>query len=780
MSTYIRVGCVSPAKQSPANIAAATVFTWDVTASPLNPSYTPTQTSAVFRWRPLGASTWSSTVNITGSTKSATVAANTFSATGAIQWDVTVTDTSGTTSTASSYFYPLILQELTLSAGAGISNTSPDESLSWEQILCKQLVFLNDPHESRSLFRFGSPSSTYRYKKLVAGGLYSKLRYANSDPDEFVIGGAIDILDSTFTAGTVTWNSQPQVRERAADFAFYLSDVPSNSMVMLPQFAEGGGTYSKAAALLANAPAIMLNGPVAGLNQTKYILPSAPMTLRLWIRNETVTSKPVAVDKTSGYVNPHVSQKFSWTLEPNGDYACYGTWTQSSATFYWRNGTSGNWTSSTISSSTKSKTLSANTMNAGTVQWYVTVTDNQGTTASSDVYTINTQDSAHVATPITPSGTIENGDGAIRFIWSDYADTGTAPTGADLQYSTDGTTWTTFAQPRTAATQYDLTAGTLPAGTVYWRVRSINVDNSAGSWSDPLSFLCFASPDPPVVSADGKPLLSVTWQSGGQQAYEITVDGKKYGPYFGTTQTWQVPEYLSDGLHSITVRTENTYGLWSQPTTISVTVANVPGDLITLTGSFDVDAELSWTTYSDTDFLIYRDDVLIGRTSGKSFTDRTCIGSHSWKVLARLDGGYYTASNTVRGEIFIGCPLIAELSGGSWTKLKKSTNSDRSLSRNKSRTVSLQQFAGLEYPSAEIAPYRTESVSFDVAWTHNESVQAEAFADLIGKTVIFKTQHEDVLVGVLSAWQLTSTDFYRAYSATVTRIHWREYIDADS
>ena len=89
-------------------------------------------------------------------------------------------------------------------------------------------------------------------------------------------------------------------------------------------------------------------------------------------------------------------------------------------------------------------------------------------------------------------------------------DHGTLPTGADLQYSDDqGATWTDFASPRTSATQYDAPGGDFPSGVLLWRVRSLNAEGTAGPWSEAVSFLCFAAPDPPILDSDGKPFLTV-------------------------------------------------------------------------------------------------------------------------------------------------------------------------------------------------------------------------------------------------------------------------------
>ena len=514
--------------------------------------------------------------------------------------------------------------------------------------------------------------------------------------------------------------------------------------------------------------------------QRGFFSVNAPILRRAILLDITVTSKPEAVTNAEGYVNPHVAQTFKWKLVPDGDYYCYAGWTTASATLYWRQAGASTWNSVAAAAGSSEVILPAETLPAGSVEWYVTATDDQGTTASSEIYTISTADTLHTATPVYPIDTTENGDAGIRFIWTDASDTGAAPTGADLQYSDDqGATWTDFASPRTSATQYDAPGGGFPPGVLLWRVRSLNADGVAGPWSDAVSFLCFAAPDPPILDSDGKPFLTVTWQSSGQRAYRVTVDGKAYGPYFGDGKSFSVPEYLSDGSHVVRVEIQNEYGLWNGAE-ITVTVANVPGQPVILSGSFDRDAALRWTCEdAAADFLIYRDDVQIGHTSGYSFTDRTVLGFHTWKVINRLPGGYYTASNTVSGTLCTEGLALALLAGGPWLDLTLSTNAIRTTTAAAGCSVVLRQFAGREYPDAEAAPYKTLQISFDVSWTPAQADQARAFEALIGEAIIFKEPGEEAFVGVLSAFQRSHSFPGRSYTATVQRIHWREYVDAD-
>ena len=753
------------------------------------------QSSAKIYWRVSGSSGAYTAINVSGSDPSATIPANTFPAKD-IEWyvDPVIVGYTGQAS-VSRIAYVRRFIDMAANGIATVSTGNPDVTGEWLGTggVYRASSNIGGPtYYTNLLAEFNSLPSSYLYKAVAKSGITVK---SHIDAGTFQ-GAFLYFLLQGFNPDTVTWNNKPQSSAKRGAGSY--NNQGSESIAFIDEllieayYSESGfiSTTTKERSQYAcealRIPAFMLEAITQdpqpdGRRGYGIFHISDPVFFRAMLLDDTVTSKPEAVTNGSGYVNPHIAQTFRWQHVPNGDYYCVGSWSTVSATLYWSDDDGSTWNSVVATANTSEVTIAAETLTSGTILWKVTATDDKGTTATSDVYTINTVDGAHVATPITPNGSLENGDASIRFIWSDASETGAAPGGADLQYSEDGETWTDFAQPRTSATQYDVPGDTLPSGMLSWRVRSINADGVAGDWSAPLSFLCFASPDAPIVTADGKPLLTVTWQSVEQQAYEVILDGVTYGPYFGSGRSFQAPEYLSDGQHSVSVRVQNEYGLWSDPGTASVTVINQPGTPITLRGIFGRDAELSWTTNNDIgNYLVYRDDVRIGRTGSKSFTDRTCLGYHAWKVIAVLPDGYYTTSNIVNGELAVGLLTIAALSGGSWLELAKSANSDRSVSWSQNQNVSLRQFAGQEYPQAEISPHRSMSASFDVAWRYDEADEASTFNDMIGRAVILKTPCEGVLVGILAGWQRDNTQFFKAYTCTVQRIHWRDYTDADN
>lgn len=424
----------------------------------------------------------------------------------------------------------------------------------------------------------------------------------------------------------------------------------------------------------------------------------------------------------------------------------------------------------------------AGVFSAGTYYWRVRAYNADGDVGPWSVpATLSTIDSTMYAVPRHPISEIVETNAEAVFSWGYTSDTGTTPTRTDLQYSRNGAEWTDLATVGSGVLTYTTPAGFFLAGTVYWRARVYNHNDVAGPWCDSVSFISFGAPEMPSVSVDAVPFATLRWQVAGQDAYRIEIDGKSYGPYFGSDKSWTVPEPLEDGRHAAKVYIQGAYALWSQPGEIVFEISNIPGSPVILSGSFDRDAALRWTCEDATaDFLIYRDDVQIGHTSGYSFTDRTVLGYHTWRVINRLPGGYYTASNTVSGTLCTEGLALALLSGGPWLDLTLSTNAIRTTTAAAGRSVVLRQFAGREYPDAEAAPYKTLQISFDVSFLPAQADQARAFEALIGEAVIFKEPGEEAFVGVLSAFQRSHSCPARSYSATVQRIHWREYVDADS
>lgn len=483
---------------------------------------------------------------------------------------------------------------------------------------------------------------------------------------------------------------------------------------------------------------------------------------------------------TGGNVNAAEDITFAGTLLANG--VPYQPFTMASATFYWRSREADPYTSvsMTPSGANASVTIPGGTFPSGSVYWYISATDNAGTTTQTDVYTISTLASRIDASPVAPVGVIETKNTQTTFSWRYATVTGSEQKAAELQYSTDGgSTWLELGSVQGAETSYTAPANALPSGTITWRVRAENAADEWGEWSEPVSFVNFGAPDVTSVLTDGKPYTTITWQVNDQESYKLIVDGVQIGPYHGEdVRSYTLSQPLADGQHTVQVQAQNEYSLWSPINGTVFDVVNTPGTAITLSHSTDVDVELTWTAGDGTgNYYVYRDGVPIAHTGEMAFVDRVALGSHEYYVIERLASGDYTRSNTVTATPGVGCsPMIAPLAGGEWLPLELSTNSERVIQISDEARTAERFVLGADFPVVTIGRHRTRRVSLDAAWLRS-SIRNDEFMALLGKAVILKLPWGDVFVGVLPAYAQSNARFTSGYAYSISQADWRDYID---
>ena len=480
---------------------------------------------------------------------------------------------------------------------------------------------------------------------------------------------------------------------------------------------------------------------------------------------------------TSGYVDPHSENWFKCSIINGNSLSCVASLAPISATptLYWRAQGATAWNEIT-SVYGYQVPVPAETFPVGTIEWKMKCTDATGTLLESSVYTVSTTDSAITATQLEPSGSVEDGSAPIVFKWNADSPNGTDPTGATLEYSTDnGTTWSSLTTISGGSTSYAAPANTFTGGDVLWRIKLNNADGVAGDWSS-SSFVCLAAPSAPIVNVDGLPFTTISWQSVGQQAYELSVDGNLYTTAFGSTKEFTLKSPLSDGEHRAAVRVQNVYGLWSPAGNAVFNVENVSGDPIVLEGGFGADASLFWNTSEATsDFLIFRDEALIGHTDRLYFTDRFVLGEHSYSVINRLPSGNYSRSNTVTGVQSVERPTVAALSGGDWLVLRYTEKSMPEQRFTWSRTHSLRHIAGAAFPVLELSPFEDLSGTYDAAFL--SAADAAAFQALRGQVVIIKSREGKVVIGALVNVSEVVNAFYLSMQFTIEQIAWEDFVD---
>lgn len=435
----------------------------------------------------------------------------------------------------------------------------------------------------------------------------------------------------------------------------------------------------------------------------------------------------------------------------------------------------------TISSTTISYTAPANTFAAGEYEYRFTVTDNLGQTASTAWSSFGTRDTVPTATADEPSGNLLDGDQPISFRWTHINESGSAQTKAELQKSADGSTWTTLATVTGAANEYAAPAGTFASGTWFWRVRTYNLDNAAGEWSDAASFVTVSAPSTPKVIVQASPRPLITWQTNEQSAYQIQLDTAVDTTDYGSGKSWRSPVYLDDGLHVARVRVQNSYGVWSEWGSATFTVSHTASGAVVLTIDADHRAELSWSyAGSWTEFVIYRDGVAIAKTTDYSYTDDYSVGTVRYQVRAcASDGTYnYSLSNEVTVSVMPETVMLSALGSGKWLFLRLSTAQHRTYTIKASRTFSLTHLSGRKFPEAELTEFCDRSIS--VSYATDDEDEKAALEALMGSPVCLKTPGGKMVIGILDTLSETESMFYSSYSFAVSQMHYPEEVDLDA
>lgn len=478
---------------------------------------------------------------------------------------------------------------------------------------------------------------------------------------------------------------------------------------------------------------------------------------------------------TSGYVNPRNETIFSWVYQSSA-----GTAPAGNTSLFWRASGSDSWTEVQAATGSNSLTIPANTFpTASTIQWYLSGTDSTGYASQTSVYSFSTAAGAVTAQAVSPSNTVQSNNQAITFNWDFSSSDGFAPSRYKFLWklATD-TEYTTLLDETTIVTEYTFQAYTFPAGEIQWMIIPYNIDGVEGT-GQATTFICYGAPEAPVVYVENTPFTTVRWQANDQQAYQIRVDDTVYGPYFGTEKTFELPDKLEDGEHSISVSIVGTYGLWSDWGTSVINVQNAPGEEIVLTGVSGIDNMLSWETEEATaDFLIFRDGVQIGHTARTTFADRYASGEHSYQVLNRLTDGNYSESNTVTLETTAAGTYITERVGGEWLEIKYSKMDMRDPDYEETADGTFYHLAGNTYPSGSLSGFRESKVNFSALFLAEQETDRKRFESLLGKEVILKFRDGTVFQTILNNWTKELKKLsWTTYSFALQRIETEDYVD---
>ena len=430
-------------------------------------------------------------------------------------------------------------------------------------------------------------------------------------------------------------------------------------------------------------------------------------------------------------------------------------------------------------------TVPAGTISGESIDWRVIAKTNANQTLTSDWMTLSVEDVPPTAWAISPKDVVVDGSKDQIFIWGHASSTGTAQSKTDLQKSTDGSTWQTLATVTGAARQWTCPAGTLTSSIKYWRVRTYNADGIAGEWSDAAQIVVIAAPTAPSIQIKSTgPRPSISWQTSEQEAYQVELDGKlSGGTHYGTDKTWTSPAYLADGSHTVRVRVQNQYGMWSDWGAAALPVTNTPGASITLTVQASSVADLNWQTSGSYDFyLVYRNGKPIAKLTQTQYTDELSSGSTTYQVRGcYADSSNYGLSSAVTATITTGQYVtLYGIASGKKVTLKHCGLKNQPVQNAINRDIQYIFMYGSTYPHAERSEFVTKKVGGTAVFLPGED--KAGFDALIGELVCLKTQSGEMVIGYLNETSDTSrvNPDKSVVNFSIQQIDYAEVIDIDS
>ena len=427
--------------------------------------------------------------------------------------------------------------------------------------------------------------------------------------------------------------------------------------------------------------------------------------------------------------------------------------------------------------------LESNVLPSGNIEYQLSIIDELGRTVETPWVTVSTVDTISTARVETPAGSVEDGEREIVFRWAHINESGTQASKSELQAARPGEAFSTFATIYGSATEHSAPAKSFASGQWQWRVRTYNIDDVAGAWSEAASFVVIASPQTPVmVLEDAGPRPVVRWQTNEQEGYELELNGVSLGTRFGPVQRWTSPDYLENGQHSFRVRVQNVYGLWSDWGMLVFTVANDASAEITLQGKAGREAKLQWQASGFDFYIIYRNGVPIGKTAANQWTDLFAIDKASYRVRGCYkNSDNYGISQELQLEVLpesLIIQAVSKLGSEDWISLRLSQSQHRVTKSSRGRSVNTMQLIGSKYPVAE--PEEFESLSIQISCAFMNREECRVLEDLTGKLVCVKTPYGDMAVGYLQNLSKSGEEFYSSYNFSVQHLELEEAIDIDA
>ena len=625
---------------------------------------------------------------------------------------------------------------------------------------------LNNRAFGKMYVSFQPIPAAYQFQKVetIISYLYYRSLYSPAHTETV---GSVDPISKSFDASTLNYQNAPG-RIGGSSYSLYLYKTGYDSKSWVDAF----NSFSR----------ILRCGLMTDVSSWYAVQSSRsanPPYLEVSIGDEIIGLTISNAAPSNGSIVAANSNVFSWKEAASG--TCYAEISRTSAKFRWRKSASDTVKEIAVPGTATSITIPANTFSGDSIQWQLSVTANSGVTTTSDWMTLSLTDVESTAVAVAPDRAVLDGSSDNVFKWEHVISTGTAQTKAELQQSTDGSTWTALATVTGAANTWTAPAGTFTSGTKYWRVRTYNSKGAAGAWSAATQFIVLAAPaTPPVSIVSTEPRPEIRWQSDEQQAYQVEIDGVyASGTRFGTGKTWKAPFYLADGNYTVRVRVQNEYGFWSTWGTAALPVTNVPGGAITLTAEGGIEAALSWTPGSFDYYLVYRDGVAIAKVTEPSCTDAASIGVVRYQVRGCYDNSdNYSLSGVATVPVSTDKVRLYDMERGEWLHFLYDSSAHRSTGLSLSQDIQYVQLSGHTYPVAERSEFKSRALRITCVCA--DDAERQSLRALLGHLTCCKTPEGNMTIGYPASISESSDDFFSTYSFTIEQIDRKEEIDLDS
>ena len=485
------------------------------------------------------------------------------------------------------------------------------------------------------------------------------------------------------------------------------------------------------------------------VNTTSSVTNITPSGMKLIIETDDATGDyPVTLKSPSNnaFLRRDKDNTFTWELGQI-DYV-FNPITQKKANLQWKINSSESWESVLIEGPETNCNIPANTFPSDVIKWKVTVTSIAESVSTSDERQFKTKDSISSAKIVSPKSIIIDNNKDNTFTWEHIIATNTEQTKAELEYSdAEIVDWNALKTVQGSTKSTIIAANTLPVGNLIWRVRTYNMDNAPGNWSSEAEIVSRgSSPAPIITSIKAVPKLELEWQSDGQISAEVKIGNNTYKVY-GNSKNFSSPIYLEDGFIEVSVRVLNEFDLWSEWSSETVEIKNNFLGSLKLTANVkNYGIELKWNL-AGTSSYIYRNGVLVGKTTDLTYIDYEALGENEYYVMIGSTDGNYARSSPVVIELLVPMALIKDKGSDYWVILEKKRGGYPSHKTNSNMKTTYQFYAGRELPVAYSPENLNCKHTFEFSTKSREL--AKMIASLAGKEVIYKDCRGDIVIGVM-------------------------------